>query len=145
MTARNRRRRRATQPRTPLGLPEYDFGCAPELLTRRQLRAKELRPGGQPPVAVLRCRRCTLHPMRACTHHALLYREDLAKPKLAMTLAKERALDRAMEARQRCPLCLRRYFFCLPLRTLGSCAPCHDGIPADPSTYLHEATHGLAA
>ncbi|MDT0347535.1 hypothetical protein [Streptomyces litchfieldiae] len=40
------------------------------------------------------------------------------------TLAQEWALDRAMAARQTCPLCHVRYPHCLPLKTLGSCWNC---------------------
>ncbi|WP_318265285.1 RRQRL motif-containing zinc-binding protein [Streptomyces halstedii] len=63
-----------------------------QLATRRQLRDLGLRPGGQEPVARLEC--------RGGKRFAWLYRIDLAVPKLAMTLAKEAALDKAMAARQ---------------------------------------------
>lgn len=77
---------------------------------------------------------------------AYLYRIDLALPVRPMTLAKEAALDRAMTQRSTCPQCRRRYHFCLPLRTIGSCLECHDGTPADPSSYTTPpATHRLAA
>ncbi|MFF2469921.1 RRQRL motif-containing zinc-binding protein [Streptomyces mirabilis] len=99
----------------------YDWGTAPEgLATRRQLRALGLRPAGQEPI-ILRCRPCGYWPGRVCTRPTYLYRIDRAKPVRPMTLAQERALDRAMEARTRCPKCRRRYHHCLPLRTLGSC------------------------
>ncbi|KUN58436.1 RRQRL motif-containing zinc-binding protein [Streptomyces griseorubiginosus] len=108
------------------------------LATRRQLREMGLRPGGQQPVARIECRRGR--------RIAYLYRIDLAKPKRPMTLAKELALDKAMAARQTCPLCGRRYHHCLPLKTLGSCLECHDGTPADPSSYvIAAAAHRLAA
>ncbi|HEY9327048.1 MAG TPA: RRQRL motif-containing zinc-binding protein [Streptomyces sp.] len=109
------------------------------LATRRQLREMGLRPGGQEPVARIEC--------RGGKRWAWLYRIDLAKPKFAMTLAKEAALDKAMAARQTCSgPCGRRYFHCLPLKTLGSCLECHDGTPADPSSYTAPpATHRLAA
>ncbi|MCR8945091.1 hypothetical protein NW249_23520 [Streptomyces sp. OUCMDZ-4982] len=109
------------------------------LATRRQLREMGLRPGGQEPVARIEC--------RSGRRFAWLYRIDLAKPKRPMTLAKEAALDKAMAARQTCPgPCGRRYFHCLPLKTLGSCLECHDGTPADPATYTAPpATHRLAA
>lgn len=109
------------------------------LATRRQLREMGLRPGGQEPVARIEC--------RGGKRFAWLYRVDLAKPKFAMTLAKEAALDRAMAARQTCPgPCGRRYFHCLPLKTLGSCLECFDGTPADPASYLAlPAKHRLAA
>ncbi|WP_371571356.1 RRQRL motif-containing zinc-binding protein [Streptomyces canus] len=108
------------------------------LATRRQLREMGLRPGGQDPVARIEC--------RGGQRFAWLYRIDLAKPKLPMTLAKELALDKAMAARQTCPLCGRRYFHCIPLKTLGSCLECHDGTPAAPSSYITTAAaHRLAA
>lgn len=98
-----------------------------------------LRPGGQEPVARIEC--------RSGKRFAWLYRIDLAKPKLPMTLAKEAALDKAMAARQTCPgPCRRRYFHCLPLKTLGSCLECLDGTPADPASYTAPpAKHQLAA
>ncbi|MCZ4101014.1 RRQRL motif-containing zinc-binding protein [Streptomyces sp. H39-C1] len=110
-----------------------------ELATRRQLRDMGLRPGGHEPVARIECRRGT--------RFAWLYRIDLAKPKIPMTFAKEVALDKAMAARQTCPgPCGRRYFHCLPLKTLGSCLECFDGTPADPSAYsAPPAKHLLAA
>ncbi|WP_323187118.1 RRQRL motif-containing zinc-binding protein [Streptomyces sp. NBC_00365] len=122
----------------------YDWGTAPEgLATRRQLRALGLRPAGQEPI-VLRCRPCGYWPGRVCTRPTYLYRIDRAKPVRPMTLAQERALDRAMEARTRCPKCRRRYHHCLPLRTLGSYLECHDGTPADPTSYVHDSRHDLA-
>ncbi|MFI9311361.1 RRQRL motif-containing zinc-binding protein [Streptomyces triculaminicus] len=116
--------------------PEFDWHNSPKiLLTRRQLRAAGLSPGGHGPVAQLRCRRCSYRPRTTCTHLAWLYRADLARPKRTATLAQEGALDRAMAARQTCPTCSRRYVFCLPLKTIGSCLECHDGTPADPNSY----------
>ncbi|MFF7705370.1 RRQRL motif-containing zinc-binding protein [Streptomyces lydicus] len=109
------------------------------LATRRQLREVGLRPGGQEPVARIEC--------RGGKRFAWLYRLDLAKPKFAMTLAKEAALDKAMAARQTCPgRCGRRYLHCLPLKTLGPCLECYDGTPADPASYIAPpAKHLLAA
>ena len=110
-------------------IPTYRWQQAPRgLATRRQLRDMGLRPGGHDPVAVIEC--------RGGKRRAWLYDVSKAVPKFPMTLAKEAALDRAMEARQRCPKCRRRYHHCLPLKTLGSCLECHDGTPADPSSYL---------
>jgi hypothetical protein len=109
--------------------PQFVFKQAPAgYATRRQLRALGLRPGGQEPAGQLVWRRGA--------RFAWLYRIDLAKPKRTATLAQERALDRAMAARQTCPTCLRRFHACLPLKTLGSCVECHDGTPAHPSSYL---------
>ncbi|MEV2264559.1 RRQRL motif-containing zinc-binding protein [Streptomyces anulatus] len=107
------------------------------LATRRQLRDMGLRPGGQEPAARIEC--------RGGQRFAWLYRIDLAKPKFAMTFAKEAALDKAMAARQTCGTCGRRYFHCIPLKTLGSCLECHDGTPADPTSYIAPAEHRLAA
>ncbi|MBV7674316.1 hypothetical protein STHAL_33255 [Streptomyces halstedii] len=122
-------------------LPVYRWKQAgrAQLATRRQLREMGLRPGGAEPVARIEC--------RGGKRWAWLYRIDLAKPKFAMTLAKEAALDKAMAARQTCPgPCGRRYFHCLPLRTLGSCLECFDGTPADPASYIAPpAKHLLAA
>ncbi|MFD8078186.1 RRQRL motif-containing zinc-binding protein [Streptomyces sp. NPDC059718] len=102
------------------------------------------RPGGHDPVAQLRCRKC-LGLTRPCTRMAWLYRIDLAVPKLPMTPAKQRAVTIALEARKRCPLCLRLYRFCLPLRTVGSCLECAECIPADPADYVDPPVEDLAA
>jgi hypothetical protein len=121
-------------------IPVYEWGEAPEgLATRRQLRDMCLSPGGHEPVAQLRCRRCLYRPLRVCTRMANHVRTDVARPKRTPTLAQEAALDKAMAARQTCPVCRRRYIHCLPLDRLGSCVPCHDGIPADPATYTAPA------
>lgn len=126
--------------------PEYDWHNAPKnLLTRRQLRAADLSPGGHDPVAQLRCRRCSYRPRTTCTHLAWLYRADLATPKRTPTLAQEWALDRAMAARQTCPKCRRRYYFCLPLRTQGCCEPCHQGFEPNPDTYMPTPADHLPA
>ncbi|MCL7496061.1 hypothetical protein M8I34_32350 [Streptomyces sp. MCA2] len=110
-------------------LPVYLWRQAPKgLATRRQLREMQLRPGGQAPVAEIEC--------RSGMRRAWLYEVALALPVRPMTLAKEAALDKAMAARQTCPSCQKRYYHCLPLRTLGSCLECHDGTPALPGTYV---------
>ncbi|WP_445520959.1 RRQRL motif-containing zinc-binding protein [Streptomyces sp. NEAU-174] len=136
-------------PRSSATIEEYDRGAVPEgLLTRRQLREQKLSPGGQDPVAILRCKACAFQPEWSCTHptRAWLWRRDLAKPSRVPTLAQEWALDRAMAARQTCPKCKRRYYFCLPLRTQGWCDPCHHGFEPSPDTYMTSpATHRLAA
>ncbi|MFL4910912.1 RRQRL motif-containing zinc-binding protein [Streptomyces sp. MMS24-I2-30] len=138
------RRRRCPQERLPRGaqgLPEFDRGACPDhLVTRRQLRDRDVSPGHEP-VAILRCARCRYTPQWSCTHRsrAWLYDLDLARPKRVPTLAQEEALDRAMAARQTCPKCRRRYHFCLPLKSLGTCLECYDGTPAAPSTYTAAA------
>ncbi|MFJ9412452.1 RRQRL motif-containing zinc-binding protein [Streptomyces sp. NPDC101393] len=110
-------------------LTVYGWRQAPKgLATRRQLREMRLRPGGQDPVAVIEC--------RGGKRRAWLYEIARALPVRPMTLAKEAALDKAMSKRQTCPSCSRRYYHCLPLRSLGCCLECHDGTPASPGTYI---------
>ncbi|MET9483640.1 RRQRL motif-containing zinc-binding protein [Streptomyces sp. NPDC006638] len=119
-------------------LPIYRWRQAPNgLATRRQLRERRLRPGGQDPVAVIEC--------RGGKRMAWLYKIDQALPIRPMTLAKEIALDKAMAKRQTCPSCSRRYYYCLPLRSLGSCLECHDGTPAAPGSYMLPPGSQLAA
>lgn len=132
------------------GLPEYDRTAVPEgMVTRRQMRDLGLAPGGQEPVAILRCRLCATRPQWSCRHptRGLLLRVDLAVPKRVPTLAQERALDRAMAARQTCPECLTRYYACLPLRTHGRCVACQMGVAPSPDTVMipAPAAHQLAA
>lgn len=103
------------------GTPTYPWRKGPAktvLATRRQLREMGLRPGGQEPVAQVVCRRGK--------RVGFLYRVDQALPVRAMTPGRATALDRAMAARQTCPLCRTRYDHCLPLKTLGSCLPCSE-------------------
>ncbi|MCX4971244.1 hypothetical protein OHA98_42355 [Streptomyces sp. NBC_00654] len=119
-------------------IPTYPWRQAPRgLATRRQLRDMRLRPGGQDPVAQIEC--------RSGTRRAWLYDVEKALPVRPMTLAKELALDRAMARRQTCPSCRRRYHYCLPLRSLGTCLECHDGTPADPGSYTATPYEQLAA
>jgi hypothetical protein len=80
------------------GLPAFAFRGAPSgLLTRRQLRAAGLGPGGQEPYARLvwgRDRRW-----------AWLYRADLARPKRIPSPAQLAALRKALAARRVCAVC----------------------------------------
>jgi len=94
-------------------------------LTRRQLRARGLRPGGQPVAAQVlwRSRRCK--GVRA----AYLYRPELAKPVRPMTPGRAAALAAANRARRVCPDCGRDAGYVLPAR-YGTCLPCADGIRA---------------
>ncbi|MEV2255894.1 RRQRL motif-containing zinc-binding protein [Streptomyces sp. NPDC050147] len=118
--------------------PVYRWRQAPQgLATRRQLRERRLRPGGQEPVAAIEC--------RGGKRKAWLYEIDKARPIRPMTFAKEVALDRAMAKRQTCPSCFRRYHRCIPLKTLGSCLECYDGTPADPGSYTCPRAGQLAA
>ncbi|WSX47509.1 ferrous iron transport protein A (plasmid) [Streptomyces sp. NBC_00963] len=99
-------------------MPVYKRNEAPEgLATKRQLRDMGLRPGGQQVVAEVESRG---------PRNGFLYEIALAKPVRPMTLAKEFALDQAMAARQTCP-------------------ECHEGTPADPTSYLNGPASPMAA
>ncbi|MFF8747215.1 RRQRL motif-containing zinc-binding protein [Streptomyces californicus] len=151
-TRRKRPNKVARVPRSNALLPEYDRGAVPEgLVTRRALREMGLSPSGnEGPVAILRCRLCATRPNWSCRHptRGFLLRVDLARPKRTPTLAQELALDRAIAARSTCPQCARRYVYCLPLRTVGSCDPCAQAYEPSPGTYFTSTapvTHRLAA
>ncbi|MFH9749889.1 hypothetical protein ACH4MN_36385 [Streptomyces anulatus] len=45
-----------------------------------------------------------------------------------------------MAARSTCPKCSRRYYYCLPVRTVGSCDPCAQGYEPTRGTYIHAAS-----
>ncbi|MEV0439944.1 RRQRL motif-containing zinc-binding protein [Streptomyces spectabilis] len=102
------------------GVPTYPWRLAPDgLCTRRQLRARGLRPGGQPIAAqVMRINRRTGGP-----RVAFLYREELAKPVRPMTSRKWGALALAMLARRTCPACGLDVGYCIPT-SLGMCGLC---------------------
>jgi hypothetical protein len=101
-------------------LPVYRWHLAPDgYATRRQLRARNLRPGGQDVAAQLeRPRRRGRPPLVA-----YLYRVDLAKPVRPMTPARWAALARANAARRICPTCRRDAGYVIPA-SLGMCVPC---------------------
>lgn len=106
---------------TRYGIPTYPFRLAPDgLATRRQLRAKGLRPGGQDIAAQIlwRSRRYGRR-----VRVAYLYRLDLAKPVRPMTPAKWAALVKANIARRTCPNCRTDAGYCIPV-SLGMCIPC---------------------
>ncbi|MFG2500033.1 RRQRL motif-containing zinc-binding protein [Streptomyces sp. NPDC048441] len=101
------------------GLPTYPWKLTPEgLATRRQLRARDLRPGGQDIAAQLLRPRRRREPLTA-----YLYRVELAKPVRPMTLAKRAALAEANRARRTCPECRRDAGYVIPT-SLGMCVPC---------------------
>ncbi|WP_424710499.1 RRQRL motif-containing zinc-binding protein [Kitasatospora acidiphila] len=108
-------------------MPTYAWHMAPaHLLTRRQLRARGLRPGGQDVAAqILWNSRKSKNGPRV----AYLYRLDQAKPVRPMTPAKRLALAAANRARRTCPTCRRDAGYVLPAH-LGTCVPCADGWPA---------------
>jgi hypothetical protein len=104
---------------TRYGIPTYPYHWAPKnLLTRRQLRALGLRPGGQQPTAQILWR----HGLRV----AYLYRADLALPKRQATPAQLTAINRALAARRTCPACGTEKTYCMP-RSTGQCNDCTDG------------------
>ncbi|MCX5293644.1 RRQRL motif-containing zinc-binding protein [Streptomyces sp. NBC_00183] len=102
------------------GVPTYPWRLAPDgLATRRQLRTRGLRPGGQPIAAqVMRVNRRT-----GTVRVAYFYRLDLAKPVRPMTSRKWGALALAMLARRTCPRCLLDVGYCIP-RSYGICGLC---------------------
>ncbi|MCW2904078.1 MAG: hypothetical protein JWO67_6343 [Streptosporangiaceae bacterium] len=103
------------------GIPTYPYHLAPEgLATRRQLRKRGLRPGGQDIAAQLmwRSRR---YGRRIRT--AYLYRIDRALPVRPMTPAKWAALALANTARRTCPTCRTDAGYTIPT-SLGCCVTC---------------------
>ncbi|MFI1498208.1 RRQRL motif-containing zinc-binding protein [Streptomyces platensis] len=105
------------------GIPTYPYRLAPDgLATRRQLRAQQLRPGGQNVAAQVlwRSRR-----PRPGIRVAYLYRLDLAKPVRPMTSAKWEALAKANAARRLCPACGLDRGYTIPT-SLGVCVSCAD-------------------
>ncbi|MER6826564.1 RRQRL motif-containing zinc-binding protein [Streptosporangium sp. NPDC000563] len=105
-------------------IPTYPWRLAPaHLLTRRQLTAAGLRPGGQGVQAQI---------MWASRRHgapgvrvAYLYDVRFALPKRTATPAQLVALDKANAARRTCPVCGRDAGYVLP-RHLGTCLDCAD-------------------
>ena len=109
------------------GIPTYPRKLAPEgLATRRQLRAKGLRPNGQDVVAQIlwygrRDPKTGMRVIRA----AYLYRVDLAAPVRPMTPGLWRAHHAMMRARRTCPDCRVTYPYVIST-ALGSCSGCAD-------------------
>ncbi len=100
-------------------LPVFRWRLAPDgYATRRQLRARGLRPGGQPVAAELQRPRRRRGPLVA-----YLYRVDLAVPVRPMTPARRAALAKANRARRTCLACRRDAGYVIP-SALGTCVPC---------------------
>ncbi|MFD9002162.1 RRQRL motif-containing zinc-binding protein [Streptomyces sp. NPDC059582] len=101
-------------------LPVFRWHLAPDgYATRRQLRARNLRPGGQDVAAQMeRPRRRGRPPLVA-----YLYRVDLARPVRPMTPGRWRAHNAMMRARRTCPTCRRDAGYVIPT-SLGTCVPC---------------------
>jgi hypothetical protein len=107
-------------------LPVYRWRLAPDgYATRRQLRARGLRPGGQDVAAQLERPRRRRGPLVA-----YLYRIDLAKPVRPMTPGRWAALARANAARRICPQCRTDAGYVIPA-SLGTCVLCAYPDPAD--------------
>jgi hypothetical protein len=112
------------------GVPTWPWRSAPaHLLTRRQLTARGLRPGGQPVAGqVLWIGR--RHTVRV----AYLYGIGLAQPKRHPSPRQRAAIGKALAARRTCPTCDTDVGYCIP-RSLGECLTCHDAAV----TRLHGA------
>jgi hypothetical protein len=102
------------------GMPTYPWRASPDgWLTKRQLRARGLRPGGQLPAGQVMWRH---HGKR---RHGYLYLESLALPVREMTPAMWHRHFCMMAARQTCPSCGHIKPYCIP-RSLGECNECAD-------------------
>jgi hypothetical protein len=100
------------------GLPTYPYCWAPKgYVTRRQLRAKGLRPGGQQPSGQIIWRH---HGRRRV---AYLYQESLSLPVRPMSAAMWLAHAAAMRARMTCPVCQTWQPYCIPV-SRGMCNDC---------------------
>ncbi|MFE0846490.1 RRQRL motif-containing zinc-binding protein [Streptomyces rochei] len=100
-------------------VPVYRWRLAPDgLATRRQLRARGLRPGGQDVAAQVERPRRRRGPLVA-----YLYSIEQAKPVRPMTPAKWAALAKANAARRTCPQCRGDAGYVIPAE-LGTCVPC---------------------
>jgi hypothetical protein len=106
------------------GTPTYPFRFAPRgLLTRRQLRAAGLAPGGHDPVAQILWRHYD------GIRRAWLYDQAAAVPKRQPTAAQLEAVGKALAARKTCPTCGVQQPYCLP-KSLGECLACADAARA---------------
>ncbi|MEV6533028.1 RRQRL motif-containing zinc-binding protein [Streptomyces sp. NPDC051639] len=106
---------------TRFGVPTFPWRFAPDgYATRRQLRDRGLRPGGQPVAAqVMRRHRGR----KSGVQVAYLYRVDCARPVRPMTSRKWGALALAMLARRTCPQCQLDAGYVIPT-SLGLCVSC---------------------
>ena len=108
------------------GTPTYPWRMAPTYLaTRRQLTARELRPGGQDPVAQVMWRSRRAGGVAV----AYLYDTRLALRKRTATPAQLAALDKANRARRACPKCGQDTGSVFPARQ-DACLDCADPIAA---------------
>lgn len=107
-------------------LPTYPWNAAPEyLVTRRQLRAAGLCPGGHPPIA-----QCLRPRLRRPTEplQAWLYDGRLATEKRAPTSRQRRAVAAMNRAHRVCDTCHRDVGYRIPHTPPleGECLGCHE-------------------
>jgi ribosomal protein L37AE/L43A len=103
------------------GTPTFPYRFAPKgLLTRRQLRAANLAPGGHDPVAQI------LWKHRGGLRTANLYDAEQAVPKRVPTEKQLQAVRKALVARMTCKSCGDVKDYCIPT-SLGECPECHEG------------------
>jgi hypothetical protein len=99
------------------GLPTWSWRCAPAgLVTRRQMRARGLAPGGAVPVGQVVCRRGA--------RWAYLYDPAELVAKRVATPAQWVAVATAIAARRWCPTGGHYVDYCVPT-SLGECIACH--------------------
>lgn len=108
------------------GLPTYPWRCAPEgQLTRRQLRARRLRPAGQHPCGQIMWQgRRDPRTGEPRLRFALLYRLELAKPIRPMTPGRQRTQTAMMRVRRTCRSCGNVFNFDLSVKYNRTCWPC---------------------
>lgn len=98
------------------GLPTWRWRSAPRgLVTRRQMRAEGLAPGGRSPVARVVCRRGR--------RWALLWERSELVTKRVPSAAQLDAVAAALAARRWCPACRRDVGYCIPT-SVGVCGRC---------------------
>ncbi len=103
---------------TRYGIPTYPYRWAPKgLLTRRQLRVRGLRPGGQDIAAQIIWKR------KGRTRVAYLYESAKANPKRKATPAQLVAIQAALRARRICRTCGKEKDYYIPL-SRGECNDC---------------------
>ena len=112
------------------GIPTFPFRYAPKgYLTRRQLRAAGLAPGGQGVQAQILWRH------RNQRRVAYLYDAELAAPKREATPAQLAAVTKALAARRTCQSCGIEKDYCIPT-SLGECPDCAEGTRRQPAADL---------
>ncbi|MEU9870676.1 RRQRL motif-containing zinc-binding protein [Actinomadura sp. NPDC048021] len=108
------------------GIPTWPWRMAPpHLVTRRQLAARGLRPGGQD-IAGQVLWRSRRYNAPGGVRAAYLYDVRLALPKRTATDRQRAALAKALKARRICPDCGTDAGYVLP-RHLGTCLDCAAG------------------